>query len=486
MADGGEDFEMEQNREWFRDQAYKHIDEPTNPETNPGHDDDTQYNTGENVENDSTFTSPGPAPRVRATEALDLQYTQNLDALKTALEYTGWKFTDTGLTKLSPHIYVEGTSLYYIPPDLADFTNDQIAKMNWRTNAQGGKVYIIPLTKADGKFYSENSLKKYGAQFVRNLKRILEIPDENIPLQPMTNMDNQPSNVHVQEVQTEETSFIEKVSAAANPIDKIIDTDDETLKSLGFTDNALRELRGLKKAGDDFAAVKQEKDRQIEQLEELLTKEKRKLIEETSNLFIDKYKLEKEIEKLEDQIIEEKHKVWQINMERESNLQRIKNIIRDVIKQPSSKIPLKDRIKLLFKVEGITIAAIVTAVIMTFTTIGLSISNSLRGKPDPPKPDPPKPDPPKPQPDPPKPDPSMSERIKEGLKKFAEWLKELAVKSAAHLPGIIGSIVSFILKSVGEVAGFMAEHVMLFLIFVVSSIVYGLVEGVKNLKKSAK
>ena len=97
---------------------------------------------------------------------------------------------------------------------------------------------------------------------------------------------------------------------------------------------------------------------------------------------------------------------------------------------------------------------------MTFTTIGLGISNALGGNKSAPTPTP------TPTPDKP---PSIPDRVKEGLQKLAEWLKELAKKSTAALPGIIGSIVSFILKSAGTIVGFMAEHLIIVL-FVVTSV----------------
>jgi hypothetical protein len=60
-----------------------------------------------------------------------------------------------------------------------------------------------------------------------------------------------------------ETSFIE----APNPINKLIDATEGELKDLGFTDNALREMRALLQAGDNSAALKLEKDLLVEVLE---------------------------------------------------------------------------------------------------------------------------------------------------------------------------------------------------------------------------
>ena len=46
---------------------------------------------------------------------------------------------------------------------------------------------------------------------------------------------------------------------------------------------------------------------------------------------------------------------------------------------------------------------------------------------------------------------------------FGEWLKALATKSAAAIPGLIGTIVSFILRTAGGVVGFIGDQLFLFL-----------------------
>ena len=53
-------------------------------------------------------------------------------------------------------------------------------------------------------------------------------------------------------------------------------------------------------------------------------------------------------------------------------------------------------------------------------------------------------------------------KAKEIVKQFGNWLKTLAAKSAAAIPGLIGSVVSFILKSAGTVVGFIAEELWIF------------------------
>ncbi|WP_375657713.1 hypothetical protein, partial [Bartonella sp. CL32QHWL-1] len=164
--------------------------------------------------------------------------------------------------------------------------------------------------------------------------------------------------------------LLEKVNTSPKPIDKLIDSSDDELKSFGFTENGLRELRGLKQAGDDLAAVKRDKDMQIQELENRIENLTRDYVERTEEDGDDRYKLKQEIDELEDKLYEERAKVWRLDNERESQTRKIKRLIVDVLKKPDSTIPLKDRIKLLFKTYGVTISAIITAVVMTLTTLG--------------------------------------------------------------------------------------------------------------------
>ena len=64
-------------------------------------------------------------------------------------------------------------------------------------------------------------------------------------------------------------------------------------------------------------------------------------------------------------------------------------------------------------------------------------------------------------------------------KQIANGLKTLGQKAAAALPGLIGSIVSFLFKTAGQVFGFLAEHTWLLILAVVVFVVE------KYLKKTA-
>ena len=108
----------------------------------------------------------------------------------------------------------------------------------------------------------------------------------------------------------------------------------------------------------------------------------------------------------------------------------------------------------MFREEGITIVYIITALGMTIGVIVEGILSATKPvvKPTPgpkPKPDP-KPPKPKPDPKPPKPEPGW-------LKNISNLLLKIADEMLIDLPGIIGSVVSFVLKT--SRVFFLAEHV---------------------------
>ena len=126
---------------------------------------------------------------------------------------------------------------------------------------------------------------------------------------------------------------------------------------------------------------------------------------------------------------------------------------------------LGERIRTLFREQGITIVSIITAIGMAFGALVegmLLATRSAASALKPPGPKPPGPGPgpgPEPGPSPtPKPEPGITEWIKQQLKNIAKLLLKLGDKALAALPGIIGSVVSFVLKSASAAVGFVAEH----------------------------
>lgn len=134
-----------------------------------------------------------------------------------------------------------------------------------------------------------------------------------------------------------------------------------------------------------------------------------------------------------------------------SQLARIKELLSDKRK------PLVDRLRELFRKEGITIASLATAVGMTIAALALGVASVMSRKVLPSPGQSPKPEP----------KPSIQDRIKDALKRFGQLLLEMAKKSVAGLPGLIGTVVGVIFKTAGQAVGFLAEHLYLGLVALV-------------------
>ena len=188
-------------------------------------------------------------------------------------------------------------------------------------------------------------------------------------------------------------------------------------------------------------------------------------------------KLEAEIKEFDIAIAEQDEKV-------RNSLQRLRRSIENFI---DSDDTLGSRVRTLFRREGVTIASLLTAVGMTIAAVveGIVLAtksavSAVTPAPKPklpgPKPPGPKPDvpdtpiePPKP-PEPPKPK-TWADWFKDQLQKIANLLLKLGDKALIALPGIIGAVVNFVLKSAGAVAGFLADHLWAFAV-VVGGILY--------------
>jgi hypothetical protein len=165
----------------------------------------------------------------------------------------------------------------------------------------------------------------------------------------------------------------------------------------------------------------------------------------------------------------------------------------DSIKQTYDKLigddlTLGEKIRTLFREQGITIVAIITAIGMVVSTLVESIllatrsaASAIKPKPPSPKPDPGPSPGPEPGPTPgPTPDPGgVKEWIKQQLKNIAKLLLKLGDKMLVALPGIIGSIVNFVLKSASAAIGFVAEHLWI-LAVAIGGILYNYVISLQS------
>src|SRR5271165_7033030 len=131
----------------------------------------------------------------------------------------------------------------------------------------------------------------------------------------------------------------------------------------------------------------------------------------------------------------------------ENQFQRVNEIFNDKTRS------LSERLKELFRRDGLTIGAIITAIGMTISTIILSVFSSSN-----------------PGAAPPTQNPKPPNAVKRLLVKISSWLQELAKKALAALPGFIGSLISFILKKASEVVLFFSQHLIILFLTVIAFI----------------
>ena len=116
--------------------------------------------------------------------------------------------------------------------------------------------------------------------------------------------------------------------------------------------------------------------------------------------------------------------------ERREELERLE----PQIQQREEALPLRERVKNIFKKYGWTLQAVVLAVGVVLSVLALA---GLNG-------------------------------IKAGTKAVGKGLKTIGQKLGSLLPGLIGSIVSFIFKAAGQVLSFLGEHACLLILAVVA------------------
>ena len=229
--------------------------------------------------------------------------------------------------------------------------------------------------------------------------------------------------------------------------------DDQPIDTVWVT-QARRELAGLEKAmtgirdelANNLAKLTSIDDRKSE-VGRHLAREHRKLTETDDTEM--KREIRDRIRKLESVLSD-------IELERQARLEALSSTNRATLRSQINRIretfrrllhedtTLAERIRTLFREQGITIASILTATGMAISTLVLALTGGGGSAP---------------VPAPKQPDISgLKEWVKKHLHALGRALANLAGKAAAALPGIIGSIVSLLLSTLGKTATWLAEN----------------------------
>ena len=239
---------------------------------------------------------------------------------------------------------------------------------------------------------------------------------------------------------------------SAEQVDSTLTTiDDQPIDTVWVT-QARRELAGLEKAmmgmrdelANNLEKLTSIDDRKSE-VERHLAREHRKLTEtddtEMKREIRDRSrKLESVLSDIE---LEKQARLEALSTNRatlRSQINRIHETFRRLLHEDTT---LAERIRTLFREQGIAIASILTAIGMAISTLVLALTGGGGSAPVPaPKP----------------PDKSGLKECEKHLQALGRTLANLAGKAAVALPGIIGSIVSWLLSTLGKTATWLAEN----------------------------
>ena len=218
-------------------------------------------------------------------------------------------------------------------------------------------------------------------------------------------------------------------------------TIDDPPLDLQWVSQASRELRGLRSAMTRTRDELVNNEAKLSELDKHIALEERKLEEAPDETTKDR--IAKRLRELQD---ERGARLEATSATREalrSQISRIRETLHRILHEDKT---LAERIKTLFREQGITIVSILTALGMIISTIVLALPGGSGGGAAPPQP----------------PQPPGKGGVKEWLKKHLQSLgrilAKLAGKAAAALPGIIGSIVSWLLSLLGKTAVWLSSN----------------------------
>ena len=184
-------------------------------------------------------------------------------------------------------------------------------------------------------------------------------------------------------------------------------------------------------------------------MEEHITKERQKLEEfrEYPGVYNDAMRedITKQIDALNDELATRQESIDLLKGRLKSQITSFKETIAKVLDKDTS---LSEKIRTLFREQGITIASILTAIEMAigvhFEALllcwGVVAASGGGGEP------------------PPKDDKGLKEWVRSKLKVLASLLGRLGIKAAEALPGIIGGIISWILNRAKDVVGWVSQN----------------------------
>ena len=243
---------------------------------------------------------------------------------------------------------------------------------------------------------------------------------------------------------------VTEVSDSVDDLSQILGTMDDT--PFDTSELPMREIIGLNNALQRTRGELTNNLAKLTELDKDIAKEKEKL-SQAEDEGLDAFVKDRIKDRLFDLGIEREARLEAASTNREAlrtQVNRIRETIRRIINENTT---LGERLKTLFREQGITIASILTAIGFIISTLVLAVTGGGGGSSTPA---------PKPPPD----RRGVKEWIKNHLSALGRALANLAGKAAGALPGIIGSIISWLLNFLSKTAGWLAENTWALLVAV--------------------
>ena len=344
---------------------------------------------------------------------------------------------------------------YGLDPVFIDYTNFELGSDNKTLYLKVGDKEILITSKRGGSFINLNTLaSRIGGGGTSAIRDFLSLPTYTSAVKPLSAQaaatlqkveNNLPDidSVEMTDLPNTAETLVKEIETSFIDLER-----DETGTQ---TDMTKREMDGILKA---MASVKEEIANELAKLNETnkdLAKENTKL--EQAKADNDEFQIERISSRIRDLESERSARLEVINVNRDklrSQVNRIKDTINKILKEDTT---LGERIKTLFREQGITIVSVLTAFGMIIGVIVETFIPTTRGTTSPSKP-------------PPKDAMGVKDWIKKQLSNLGKLLADLAGKAAAALPGIIGSIVSWLLSTMGKVVSWFGEHLWTLVVLV--------------------
>ena len=331
-----------------------------------------------------------------------------------------------------------------------------------------GKVVALGKRSGEVSIFKEdgNTTKQFESQFGPFLGSPAEniIAEDNTALQDTQRRLDEAQQAEArlnaqaqkQEQETQERQRLENQLEQINQrIDNMANEGGTTLERQMETDRLKREseklkrdIKEAKKQEKEYTQTAKEQDKVAKEVERLKRqyenqRQKRDTTEATLNRTKPLDELEREREELKHKIEEDR---LIMNDKDATPQQRMAAGVRfsentdelarldPQIQEREQELPLRERVKNIFKKYGWTLQAVALAVGIVLSALALAATNGLKA----------------------------------GTKAIGNGLKAIGQKLGSLLPGLIGSIVSYIFKAAGQVFSFLAEHAWLLILAVVA------------------